>query len=329
MLFEDADVADFVRAKFQRLSETPLVVDNDMLCSQEKGQQDSPFPFPHADLDVYARKAYVGGSSGIAVGSIGGATKYPVTTRAERTWDAPVLRVAAGWDSLAVAAGDEGLFEAQLFSANSLASKKTPLFSDPIQISASSCVDCSWAYWSIFASSPAGGFLATFRTEESYNNRLLHSDQSHEYAVNPERQFERIVTSEEMWGETGYTWGVGDKLCLAVCDVIKVIQYTPGNPEMIRPVGEVDVGPRGTDVVSASATPFGIVVELDDAIVVHTSSGETVELEGEPSNWRVFPKARHYANQLHVVRENCLEIYSFNHDYLVDQQQKVAGLRVT
>ena len=109
--------------------------------------------------------------------------------------------------------------------------------------------------------------------------------------------------------------------------VIKVIQYTPGNPEMIRPVGEVDVGPRGTDVVSASATPFGIVVELDDAIVVHTSSGETVELEGEPSNWRVFPRARYYANQLHVVRENCLEIYSFNHDYLVDQQQKVAGLR--
>ena len=77
MLFEDADVADFVRAKFQRLSETPLVVDNDMLCSQEKGQQDSPFPFPHADLDVYARKAYVGGSSGIAVGSIGGCDEVP------------------------------------------------------------------------------------------------------------------------------------------------------------------------------------------------------------------------------------------------------------
>ena len=73
---------------------------------------------------------------------------------------------------------------------------------------------------------------------------------------------------------------------------------------------------------------LGVVVELEHALVVYPSRGEPVTIPGEPVNWRVFPRSRHYANQLHVIWEEHLEVWSFNHDYLVDQQNKLLGVRV-
>jgi hypothetical protein len=51
-------------------------------------------------------------------------------------------------------------------------------------------------------------------------------------------------------------------------------------------------------------------------------------LEGEPVNWRVFPKSKYYTNQLHAVYDDYFCIYSFNDDYFVDQKQKQAGIQL-
>ena len=63
-------------------------------------------------------------------------------------------------------------------------------------------------------------------------------------------------------------------------------------------------------------------------MVVYPSVGPPITLPGEPVNWRAFPRARHYQNQLHVVRDDHLEVLSFNHDYLVDQDSKRLGYTV-
>lgn len=71
---------------------------------------------------------------------------------------------------------------------------------------------------------------------------------------------------------------------------------------------------------------FGTVVELDSSLMVICSDEEILNVCNEPVSWRVFPRSRHYENHLHVIHDNRLEVLSFNHDYLIDQQAKVSGI---
>ncbi len=311
LLFYDPEVRELVQSKFLCLAKADLVPSPRALAITEKGKQDNPFPFPHSDLDVYYNRAYVAGPSGVFSGSIGAHTKYPISTRPERKWDAPVRRVSASCDSLAMAAGDDGLFQMSLTGSDFWGLEDAD---GPLRLAEEPCVDCNWTYWSIFASTPTGGYLASFRRDEKSSER--------------HREFEKLVSSHELWGQDGYCWGVKDKLCLLADALIKVIRYTPWvDQEQMRLIGQLEIDLSFGGVVSASTAPFGIVIELDRAIVVQTSIGDVVSLPGEPSNWRAFPRSKHYFNQLHIFKDDCLEIYSFNHEYLVNDKEKIAGIR--
>ena len=82
------------------------------------------------------------------------------------------------------------------------------------------------------------------------------------------------------------------------------------------------------EIISADSSLFGVVIEKENGLLIINSSLESQFLEGEPVNWRVFPRSINYTNQLHVVYEDALHIYSFNHDYFVDQSTKKMGISV-
>jgi hypothetical protein len=85
---------------------------------------------------------------------------------------------------------------------------------------------------------------------------------------------------------------------------------------------------RNLSIVGADSAPFGFVLEAESGLLVVESSLESFWLAGEPVNWRVFPRSRYYTNQLHVITEKALNIYSFCGDYFVDQATKRAGMPV-
>ena len=60
-------------------------------------------------------------------------------------------------------------------------------------------------------------------------------------------------------------------------------------------------------------------------MLILKSNGEIVTLPTEPVRYRVFNRSVNYENQLHVIYEDRLEIYSFNDDYLLDQDSKQFG----
>jgi len=81
------------------------------------------------------------------------------------------------------------------------------------------------------------------------------------------------------------------------------------------------------DVVSGRTALFGTIIECDNALVIVPSEGPQFTLSGEPVNWRIFPSSKHYENHLHIIYEDRIEIFSFNHDYFVDQDAKRSGIR--
>ena len=318
-MFGDSEVRDLIRGKFERLAKSTLTLSRQRLVAHEKGRQDNPLPFPHTTCEIYDRTLYVAAPSGITKAGASGRTKFPISTRVERMWDAPVVDMAAHWGSLALAAGDEGLFEMSLYRSYWDSASR---HSDPDQVADRPCTQCDWAFHSMFGSSDKGGFLAKFR--KGYEPTQDDGPSG--------RTFERLVTSEELWGAKGYSWGVQDKLCLAAANhEIRVLRYQPWEEDpddQISHLGVVRTHPWKGKVVSASVAPFGVVIELENALVVHPSVGEPVTLPGEPVNWRVFPRALHYQNQLHVAWDDRLEILSFNQDYLADQETKTLGVSV-
>ena len=130
---------------------------------------------------------------------------------------------------------------------------------------------------------------------------------------------------EEPDGE--FSWAAQDKICQAANGSIRVAKYEPWNQKTpLRRLGVLPIARNGEAIVSAKVALFGTVVELDSGLVVIGSDGTTFDVRGEPVSWRVFPRSRHYENHLHVIHDDRLEVLSFNHDYLIDQNTKVSGI---
>lgn len=306
LLFSDLDIKRVVQKKFRDLSKLELEITSRKLSKDIFSEQDNVYLFPHSDIEIYNKQLYVGSKSGLMSGSCNRKTKYGVSSRPERHWDGPVLGLAASYSSLALAAGEEGLYEVPVdgyFEVDEL--RKT---------ASNFCNNCNWTYHSIYGSSYRGGFLASYSNEEQYYN-------------DRNRKFEKLIQAKDIFGSEGYSWGVKDKLCQANQNEIKVVKYSPWNEdENLRLLGSVSFEQWKGEIISASVVSFGVVVELENAIVIFPSEGGAITIPGEPVNWRVFPRSKHYENQLHIIYEDRLEILSFNHDYLVDQNEKLLGL---
>jgi hypothetical protein len=125
------------------------------------------------------------------------------------------------------------------------------------------------------------------------------------------------------------TWGVSDKICLLKKNSIDLVKYFPKTKAIKNKfvsIGSVETKEPIGDIISADSSFFGIVLEQEDGLLIITSSLDYIKLPGEPVNWRVFPKSRNYINQLHVIYEDYLLIYSFNHDFFINQSDKKIGI---
>jgi hypothetical protein len=317
-LFYDSEVRQIVSRRFASLASRDLVLTPQELQSVLVGRQDSPFSFPHSDSMIYRRRMFVASKRGVHVSSCTKGKKRAVDDDVEEIWDAPTTGIEASWGSLALAGGDEGLWESGLdFGESPFPHLYGPR---PRQVAKEHCSECHWTYYSIFGSSSRGpGFLASYR----------RSRRSGEEA---ERRLEEVIPDSVLFagGARGiYSWAAQDKICQFADGEIRVAKYQPWKKEPLRYLGAIPLERHGSKIVSARVALFGTIVELDSGLAVINSDGSFVEIEGEPVSWRIFPRSRHYENHLHVCYEDRLEILSFNHDYLVPQDKKISGISVS
>jgi hypothetical protein len=105
-----------------------------------------------------------------------------------------------------------------------------------------------------------------------------------------------------------------------------VARYQPfGKYRDIEYLRRIPIAAWKGNLVSGGVASFGTILEFENAIVVLPSEGDPITLGGEPITWRVFPGSFHYQNHLHVIYDEMIEIYSFNQDYFVKQDEKIFG----
>ncbi len=328
-ILRDKEISDLLSRRFSQLSKHPIEINKRQIQHAKSGQQDNKFPFPHTDSTIYYNRFYVSSQDGIFEADCDGPTNSPVSTNISQLWDGPALGLGASYGSLAIAAGEDGLWEYALHGEYEWLTRYND---NPHCVSERHCSESQWTFHSIYGSSFNGpGILASYDKDES-NNR------SHKY-----REFDKLVSEQEIFSDFEesdsklnepalyYSWAAQDKICQSRNGTIRVAKYQPYSQKGIptKRFGFLELGNHDTEVVSGKIALFGTIVEYDSGLVVLTSDEDKYFIPGEAVSWRVFPRSRHYENHLHIIYDDRLEVHSFNHDYLVNQRKKKSGLRIS
>ena len=315
LLLRDPDIRELLEGKFRQLGAMPpweFVLDNE-------GAEDNPLPFPHNDSEIHYHHLYVGTSDGLYGLTAGGKDKVQLS-------ETPALHIAARLSTMAQAAGSEGLYGVRLATDSDAVTGDSR--SHEIQVSKLPCATCEWAFASVIAAGYDNSvYVAPFNRVDPLGNERGRRSK--------DRQFDRIILEPDIFkGDSaehrGFTWGAGDKIFRFSEGRVGVTKYTPHakKPPTFTFKGDIPLEDpeTGASVVAARAASFGSVIEKDDALLVMLSTGDSLSLVGEPTNWRVFPRSKNYINHLHVIYGDRLEIWAFTHDYFVDQESKLSGI---
>lgn len=318
-IITDPEIKTALLTKFARLAKTEFSLSGNTLRTLQRSEQENLFPFPHTDIEIYNRRAYISSKSGISKASCSKHNKNALSSRIVKIWDAPSLDIAASYGNLAIAAGSEGLYEVEIEATDYA---ETNRFDEPNQIVQQHTTQVDWNYYSVMGSSHiSGGVLAI--------QKPMFSDTTeHTIAANNDSFSGRIIDATQLFGNRGYTWGSKDKIYQISGNEIHALKFNPfadESEEELSTIPEIRLPSIGSSVVSAKVASFGTIIELDDELLVMQSDNTIFRILGEPVQWRIFSRSKHYENQLHVIYNDRLEIYSFNHDAFINQKNKISG----
>lgn len=322
-----------VRRCFSELNRTEFEIGADTLAKYCITRNDNRFPFPHATSAFHYDRLIVASSRGVF------AAHYDTDT-SNRTKPVRLSPVGANqaWPALgnvAVAAGPDGLFYLDL----KVNDREWPVEQDGEQLSNRACDACDWMFNNIVGTSfEEGSVLARFdraagtSAQETDAPQAVNGD-DHEDATDVVWKAGGVDRLEDLVGnrfdkgeEKPLIWGSRDKLYKVERRHIAVYRlFSTGE---LKFIGKV---PRPSDLnklVSVKTALFGLVFEFDESLLVLKSNGAMQTFAEEPVNWRVFPRSRRYENHLHILKDQSLEIHSYNHDVEQNQFHKLIGTRV-
>lgn len=344
MFLTDPGIKAVVVRRFEKLAATALHIDRSTLARYTVQRTQSPSPFPHADSVMYNSLLYTVGKSGVYCSPCETVRKGTPVGHGIKRWDGSASACAASYNIVALATAEGGLFE--MISGSAYKGDLQLPEREPRLVVDKHCTDCSWSFFNIFGTSRhQGSFLVQYklRSETYADEAVLTEDTEWDAELASglrllahRRTFDRVMEERELFGvdADGYEIAYQDKLYRVHDRQISVVKANPYSDKVenrLRRLGDVQIAGWKGSLVSAKVAVFGVVLEYDAALVVvgngPDESLETHTLRGEPVNWRVFPRSANYRNHLHVVRDDFLEVWSFNHDYFVEQKHKKMGTR--
>lgn len=281
--------------------------------------------FPSTDLEIYANRLYLGSTDGLVSAPLSDLDSDSLDPDA-LIFDGPCLRLDASYHRLGVAMGESGL------ATLDIPQRYWDLF-DVDLVSEEASFGCAWVSFDLVASQPGnGGYVAAFA------NPRWSAEEDDDLVDEPVAEFLGRVRSDDLFDRSGgLLFGNGNVLALALPGQLLDEQW---NPYRRRKGYGVDISSSTArsaqatiekrlteDPLDARVTVFGVVLELDDRLLIRGSDGRQRTIPGEPVRWRVFPRSARYANHLHVVFEDHVDIYAFAHDYFVPEKDRSLALR--
>jgi len=330
-LFKDKDFKKLLLEKFDRIERPIFELSENELVKYLLGEQDTPTGILPTDTEIYSNKLYFIHEKGLYSGSAHRAKseKYLVSSRPSKLWDCNLLSIKANkYPQLALSGGDEGLFELNM--ADNLPSNlqkieaKNPIY----QISKNHSSFSNYSYLNIYNTSMIeDSFMALFKwnmTKDKLNREK------------PLRDFDLNINDHDIFKEENIkhfiSWGIEDKIYKASEGGFEIIKYNnyankEKGEERFTRLKTFNLNAWKGKVINGGTTYFGNIVESENALIVIRSDGKSLTIPGPITKWRVYPRSINYENHLHVILDDRIEIYSFNHDYFLNQETKEIGIQ--
>ncbi len=326
-LFQDSEFKDILLRKFERLEYKDYILSSYQMANFLYGEQDTPKNSIPTDTEIYSSSLYFATEEGLFVASAHrDSKKYPVSSRPKKIWDCNLLSLKANrYPQLALSGGSEGLFELDLSSQ---------AIREPAQISNKHSSFANYNYWSIYNSSNVGNsYLALFGLNEELEKKFGV------FAFSKlKRKFNKIVSEGNIFQDNNelnnskfLSWGTDDKIYRATGSGFEIVRFK-NKPDLnndekyFTKIREVNLLPWKGSVIGGGTSYFGTIVECENALVILLSNGENLTIQGPITRWRIYPRSINYQNHLHVIKDDRIEIYSFNQDYFLEQNTKVYGI---
>lgn len=331
-LFHDSDLKKILIDKFSVLSKQKYELSEKQVNKFLYGEQGTPNNTLPTDTEIYGSILYYITEQGLfSTTAHRDNHKYPVSTKPTKLWDCNLLSIKANkYPQLALSGGDEGLFE---FDMSSEFRSKWNL-KDPVQISKKHSSFANYTFWSIYNSSLSeSSYMALFDLKK-VDDAVL--EDVFDYGKSKfQREFKGEIAEKKIFKTQGernnLSWGIDDKIYRATENGFEIVRFK-NNPnkdkgeEQFRQLQNVNLQGWKGRVIGGGTSYFGTIVECENALIVLLSNGQTKTIEGPITRWRVYPRSMNYQNHLHVIKDDRIEIYSFNQDYFLDQNEKLIGL---
>lgn len=330
-LFKDKDFKKLLLSKFTQIEKPVFQLTEKQLEKFLFGQQETPTGILPTDTEIYSNKLYFIHEKGLFSGSAhrNKSDRYPVSSRPSKLWDCNLLSIKANkYPQLALSGGDEGLFELNM--ATSLPSNLERVEKKIFQISKNHSSFSNYSFLNIYNTSLIeNSFLAMFKwnitKDKNQNDKPL-------------RDYDTSISDKDIFDIKSnrhfISWGIEDKIYKATDGGFEIIKFNnyaneEKGEQKFTKLNSVNLQAWKGKIINGGTAYFGNIVECENALVVVQSNGEYLTIPGPITRWRVYPRSMNYENHLHVILDDRIEIYSFNHDYFLDQEEKNIGIQFT
>ena len=327
-VFQDFEFKNLLKEKFESITKDEIVIEKKKLHDSTYGEQENPFKELQVDSEILSNVLYaLNDNELVSVNAHKYNRKKPVTTKLTNYFGIKAFSFKANiYAKMAISAGSDGLFEFDAFKARERHSRfiKESILR-PISDKHSSFSD--YTFESIYSSSLIGGSYFAYH---KWHDGLKPDENPYNHSY--ERKFEKLFSEKEIFKNDSVSqlsWGNNEKIYRATergIEVVRYNKYAHKNDELFTEAKLLSIHPWVGKIISAGTAYFGTIIECENALIVLLSTGEIFTIPGAVTRWRVYPRSINYENQLHVIFDDCIEIYSFNDDYFLDQSKKDLGI---
>lgn len=316
-IFRDEDFRNLLLQKMNVVSAKVHIVSPSQLRKHLISEQDVPGGDIPTDTEIYKNNLYYINDEGLFRSTAHRKTGNAVSSRPVKLWDCKLLSIKANrYPQLALSGGDEGLFELDMSESTFGFGRRAEKNISQINTRHSSFAN--YNYLSIYSTSLVDtSYMAYYvwKKEKDGYHREYESDYSQG----------SIFANKE-----GLSWGAGDKIYLANqqgIDIVKFSNYKKNKDEN-KTFSSLDHYKKEIkkEIIGGSTAYFGNIIEFMDGLWVVRSDNQITRINKPVTRWRIFPRSINYENHLHVVLDDRLDVYSFNHDYFISQENKTMGL---
>lgn len=335
-IFSDEEYRSILLHQYKVLVDTPVTISADELEQSRLFQGSIPMKELPIDTEVYANNLYFAVDKGLYRKVIHTSASDPsLGPKDTKLWDCRLLSLKANkYPQIALSAGSDGLFELNLVKDEAIRPQALESVEETkvYKISDKPSSFSNYSFLSVFSTSYVDeSYMALFNWKPI---DALRFNVAGKREVKVYRDFDEVIGQQGIFGEENeseISWGIDDKIYSIKGDTLTILKFNnAANIEKgetyYQTLDSVKLPKNIGQIVGAGSSYFGNVLEFTKGVLVLRSDGNVTVIPDEVIRWRVYPRSKNYLNHLHLLYDDRLEIYSFNHDALVNQVTKKIGI---